>query len=169
MRPGVVHLLGPAYPILFRSPKRSPRPGCAGRCIRLGCGAVVAAGRDHVVWVDHLFEAVDEAPGCGVGAELVGPVCVVDVQAAGGEAGCGEQLIQPVQCLVGALGLGLFPVELDRDYSEGTVFADPGWARALGIICLFACALSTFGLATAEPDHKTSERQAVLRQDAELR
>ena len=36
-----------------------------------------------------------------------------------------------------------------------TVFADPGWARALGIICLFACALSTFGLATAEPAEKT--------------
>ena len=84
-------------------------------------------------------------------------------------AGNASQLIQPVQCLVGALGLGLFPVELDRDYSEGTVFADSGWARALGIICLFACALSTFGLATAEPDQKTSERQVVLRQDAELR
>ncbi|HWR47840.1 MAG TPA: cytochrome d ubiquinol oxidase subunit II [Pseudonocardiaceae bacterium] len=36
-----------------------------------------------------------------------------------------------------------------------TVFADPGWARALGIICLFACAISTFGLATAEPAEKT--------------
>jgi cytochrome d ubiquinol oxidase subunit II len=36
-----------------------------------------------------------------------------------------------------------------------TVFADPGWARALGIVCLFACAISTFGLATAEPDEKT--------------
>ena len=33
-----------------------------------------------------------------------------------------------------------------------TVFADPGWARAVGIVCLFACAISTFGLATAEPD-----------------
>lgn len=33
-----------------------------------------------------------------------------------------------------------------------TVFADPGWARALGIVCLFACAMFTFGLATAEPD-----------------
>jgi cytochrome d ubiquinol oxidase subunit II len=39
-----------------------------------------------------------------------------------------------------------------------TVFADPGWARALGVICLFACAVSTFGLATAEPDHKTQTR-----------
>jgi cytochrome bd ubiquinol oxidase subunit II len=36
-----------------------------------------------------------------------------------------------------------------------TVFADPGWARALGVVCLFACAISTFGLATAEPDEKT--------------
>jgi cytochrome d ubiquinol oxidase subunit II len=36
-----------------------------------------------------------------------------------------------------------------------TVFADPGWARALGIICLFAGAISTFGLATAEPDETT--------------
>jgi cytochrome d ubiquinol oxidase subunit II len=35
-----------------------------------------------------------------------------------------------------------------------TVFADGGWARALGILCLFACAISTFGLATAEPDLK---------------
>lgn len=39
-----------------------------------------------------------------------------------------------------------------------TVFADPGWARALGIICLFACAISTFGLATAEPDQTTQLR-----------
>ncbi len=31
-----------------------------------------------------------------------------------------------------------------------TVFADPGWARAVGIVCLFACAIFTFGLATAE-------------------
>jgi hypothetical protein len=36
-----------------------------------------------------------------------------------------------------------------------TVFAEPGWARALGIVCLFACAIFTFGLATAEPDDKT--------------
>jgi cytochrome d ubiquinol oxidase subunit II len=33
-----------------------------------------------------------------------------------------------------------------------TVLADGGWARAVGIICLFACAISTFGLATAELD-----------------
>jgi hypothetical protein len=39
-----------------------------------------------------------------------------------------------------------------------TVFADPGWARAPGIICLFACAISTFGLATAEPDQKSQLR-----------
>jgi cytochrome d ubiquinol oxidase subunit II len=32
-----------------------------------------------------------------------------------------------------------------------TVFADGGWARALGIICLFVCAVSTFTLATAQP------------------
>jgi cytochrome d ubiquinol oxidase subunit II len=36
-----------------------------------------------------------------------------------------------------------------------TVFADPGWARAVGIICLFACAISTFGLTTTEPDKTT--------------
>jgi cytochrome d ubiquinol oxidase subunit II len=36
-----------------------------------------------------------------------------------------------------------------------TVFADPGWARALGIICLFAGGISSFGLATAEPDETT--------------
>jgi cytochrome bd ubiquinol oxidase subunit II len=35
-----------------------------------------------------------------------------------------------------------------------TVFTDPGWARALGIVGLFACAVLTFGLATAEPDGK---------------
>jgi cytochrome d ubiquinol oxidase subunit II len=33
-----------------------------------------------------------------------------------------------------------------------TVFADGGWLRALGIICLFACATATFVLATTEPD-----------------
>jgi cytochrome d ubiquinol oxidase subunit II len=27
-----------------------------------------------------------------------------------------------------------------------TVFADPGWARAVGVVCLFAAAISTFGL-----------------------
>lgn len=37
-----------------------------------------------------------------------------------------------------------------------TVFADPGWALVLGVICLFACAISTFGLVTAEPDQKIS-------------
>jgi Cytochrome bd terminal oxidase subunit II len=36
-----------------------------------------------------------------------------------------------------------------------TVFADPGWARAVGIVCLFACAIFTFGLATAELDETT--------------
>lgn len=36
-----------------------------------------------------------------------------------------------------------------------TVFADPGWARAIGMVCLFACAISTFGLATAQPDDNT--------------
>jgi cytochrome d ubiquinol oxidase subunit II len=39
-----------------------------------------------------------------------------------------------------------------------TVFVDPGWARALGIICLFACAISTFSLATAEPDQSSANR-----------
>jgi len=42
-----------------------------------------------------------------------------------------------------------------------TVFADPGWARALGVICLFACALSTFSLATAQPDQKTSPSSGI--------
>jgi cytochrome d ubiquinol oxidase subunit II len=37
-----------------------------------------------------------------------------------------------------------------------TVLADGGWPRVLGVICLFACAISTFGLATAEPDQKIS-------------
>jgi hypothetical protein len=32
------------------------------------------------------------------------------------------------------------------------VFADPGWTHALGIACLFAFALSTFGLITVLPD-----------------
>jgi cytochrome bd ubiquinol oxidase subunit II len=32
-----------------------------------------------------------------------------------------------------------------------TVLADGGWTRALGTICLFACAISTFGLVTAQP------------------
>jgi cytochrome d ubiquinol oxidase subunit II len=36
-----------------------------------------------------------------------------------------------------------------------TVFADPGWPRALGIVCLFAGAIITFGLAMAEPDETT--------------
>jgi cytochrome bd ubiquinol oxidase subunit II len=35
-----------------------------------------------------------------------------------------------------------------------TVFTDGGWARALGIFCLFACAISTFSLTTAPPDLK---------------
>jgi cytochrome bd ubiquinol oxidase subunit II len=33
-----------------------------------------------------------------------------------------------------------------------TVFADPGWTRALGILCLFACAITTFSLTTAQPN-----------------
>ena len=33
-----------------------------------------------------------------------------------------------------------------------TVFAAAGWARVLGVICLFVCAVSTFGLAATEPD-----------------
>jgi cytochrome bd ubiquinol oxidase subunit II len=33
-----------------------------------------------------------------------------------------------------------------------TAFADPGWARAVGVLCLFAAAISTFRLLTAEPD-----------------
>ena len=41
-----------------------------------------------------------------------------------------------------------------------TVFADGGWARAVGVIRLFACAISTFGLITAEPDRKISSMKA---------
>jgi cytochrome d ubiquinol oxidase subunit II len=33
-----------------------------------------------------------------------------------------------------------------------TAFADPGWARAVGVVCLFAAAMSTFRLVAAEPD-----------------
>jgi cytochrome d ubiquinol oxidase subunit II len=33
-----------------------------------------------------------------------------------------------------------------------TVLADAGWILALGVVCLFACAISTFGLATTGPD-----------------
>jgi cytochrome d ubiquinol oxidase subunit II len=36
-----------------------------------------------------------------------------------------------------------------------TVVVDGGWARALGIVCLFAGAISTFGLVTMEPDGET--------------
>jgi cytochrome bd ubiquinol oxidase subunit II len=32
-----------------------------------------------------------------------------------------------------------------------TVFGDPGWTRAVGVVCLFVAALSTFLLVTAEP------------------
>jgi hypothetical protein len=32
-----------------------------------------------------------------------------------------------------------------------TVFADPGWARAVGVGCLIICAVSTFGLLTTDP------------------
>jgi cytochrome d ubiquinol oxidase subunit II len=35
-----------------------------------------------------------------------------------------------------------------------TVFADGGWARVLGVICLFAGAISTFALAAMEPDEQ---------------
>jgi cytochrome d ubiquinol oxidase subunit II len=33
-----------------------------------------------------------------------------------------------------------------------TVFVDPAWGRVVGVLCLFACAVSTFGLATAGLD-----------------
>ncbi|MFB4285623.1 MULTISPECIES: cytochrome d ubiquinol oxidase subunit II [unclassified Nonomuraea] len=36
-----------------------------------------------------------------------------------------------------------------------TVLADPGWLLGLGVICLFACAIATFALVTAEGDHET--------------
>ncbi|MGH3602949.1 MAG: cytochrome d ubiquinol oxidase subunit II, partial [Pseudonocardiaceae bacterium] len=39
-----------------------------------------------------------------------------------------------------------------------TVFADGGWARVLGVICLFACAISTFDLVTTEPNQQTESR-----------
>jgi cytochrome d ubiquinol oxidase subunit II len=35
-----------------------------------------------------------------------------------------------------------------------TVIADGGWVLALGVLCLFACAISTFGLAATEPEEK---------------
>jgi cytochrome d ubiquinol oxidase subunit II len=35
-----------------------------------------------------------------------------------------------------------------------TVIADGGWVLDLGVVCLFACAISTFGLAAAEPDQE---------------
>jgi cytochrome d ubiquinol oxidase subunit II len=35
-----------------------------------------------------------------------------------------------------------------------TVFTDDGWARVLGVVCLFAAAISTFGLAATEPDEQ---------------
>jgi cytochrome bd ubiquinol oxidase subunit II len=34
-----------------------------------------------------------------------------------------------------------------------TVLSDAGWTLAIGVGCLFACAISTFGLATTGPDH----------------
>jgi cytochrome d ubiquinol oxidase subunit II len=37
-----------------------------------------------------------------------------------------------------------------------TAFADPGWARAVGVVCLFAAAISTFRLLTVEPDEEGS-------------
>jgi cytochrome d ubiquinol oxidase subunit II len=36
-----------------------------------------------------------------------------------------------------------------------TMFAAAGWARALGVVCLFACAISTFALTAPEPDEET--------------
>jgi cytochrome bd ubiquinol oxidase subunit II len=36
-----------------------------------------------------------------------------------------------------------------------TVFAGPGWVLALGVICLVACAIAAFGLATADADHQS--------------
>jgi cytochrome d ubiquinol oxidase subunit II len=33
-----------------------------------------------------------------------------------------------------------------------TVFSDPGWLLALGVLCLIACAISTFRLATTDAD-----------------
>ena len=33
-----------------------------------------------------------------------------------------------------------------------TAFGDPGWPRAVGVLCLFAAAISTFRLLTDEPD-----------------
>lgn len=41
-----------------------------------------------------------------------------------------------------------------------TAFADPGWARAVGVLCLFAAAISTFRLLTAEPDEGRSNHAA---------
>jgi len=35
-----------------------------------------------------------------------------------------------------------------------TIFADAGWPRAVGIVCLFACAISTFGLTATEPEEQ---------------
>lgn len=34
-----------------------------------------------------------------------------------------------------------------------TILADPGWILALGVLCLVARAIATFGLATTGPDH----------------
>ena len=39
-----------------------------------------------------------------------------------------------------------------------TVITNSGWVLALGIICLFACAISTFGLAAADPNQQTESR-----------
>lgn len=39
-----------------------------------------------------------------------------------------------------------------------TVLAADGWVLALGILLLFACAISTFGVATAQPDPQTQTR-----------
>jgi cytochrome d ubiquinol oxidase subunit II len=35
-----------------------------------------------------------------------------------------------------------------------TAFADPGWPRAVGVVCLFAAGISTFRLLTADPDEE---------------
>ena len=35
-----------------------------------------------------------------------------------------------------------------------TVLSDGGWTLALGVVCLFACAISTFGLVTTASEHR---------------
>jgi cytochrome bd ubiquinol oxidase subunit II len=43
---------------------------------------------------------------------------------------------------LGALAVATFVIGVGA-----TVFVDPGWGRVVGITCLFACAIATFGLA----------------------